>query len=200
MKMSPEKVLTLLNNHQIDELKAYALDALEAEKAHQKGGASEVARRNAAIRYIKGIGKITKNESLHGVWYEDGYQYFSNSYSVFRFNEGHHINGLPEISSTCQKFNAARVFDIEYLTAENTEWITQTALKLEIAKWRVDGKLDILCSIKVGLSYYDMRLLLDSLQILGVESADIKQFGEIKPGLITLEGRSALVYSIKMEN
>jgi hypothetical protein len=207
MGLNPEKVLRLLNainlaNDSYDgcinyrayyELKDYATDALAFEIANKRGGSKEVTRRRTALAYLKREKRgLYKSPYWCGnSWIKDGYQFFTNNVSAYRFAEGHYIDGLPQISpEEYQVPNISVFFNMAAgTTCEAT--IGQKDLELAIAKWKAEGKPGAVLYYPVGIADYDAEMLLDTLKILGVEEAIIRQREPNDAAYIVLDGREA---------
>jgi hypothetical protein len=223
MKLSPEKVLRLVNAidprvNEADlslnyaawlELKEYATEALHFEIANRKGGKREETRRRTALAFLKRHSDEAKCFS-HS-WIENGCQVFTDNGSAYRFAEGHHIEGLPQISpEECRVPNTNRFF-IQVADTTSEAQINRKDLELATAMWKAEKK-EKLPYYPVGPAYYSAEVLLNALKLLGVDEATLRQRdpelcvntyyeeGDKRrtrciyhPGHIVLEGREAVI-------
>jgi hypothetical protein len=191
--MSPQRVLSMLHNNQLDELRAYANEVLTEECAYARGDV-ELTRCREALKYIK---KVDANlyPAYAGAFIVDGIQYMSNRATAFAFDEGHQIPGLPLPPSASSGY-----LDVEaYFRCTNnfpdTSEVTQAELRNVIAIWKTEGKPGkTVCLYKIGRIFYNAQYLLQTLQIMGVDKAELRQ-PESTVGIsyFSTEGRRALI-------
>ena len=211
MKLNTEKVLRLLNEmgtlEEIREigtwqminawgqLHEYVTEALHYEIANKKGGKAEEVRRKTALKLLKDS-KIEKASGKHwrgNSWVVDGCQYFSDGNAAYRFAEGHHIEGLPQIvpGVDCNvPPNIGTVLD-QVLSTTSEAPVTRAELEMSIVTWKAEGKQAKWPEIKIGKSSYNAEIILTVLKILGVDEASIKQRSWQASGHIYIEGRTA---------
>jgi len=211
MKLNIEKVLRLLNEmgtlEEIREigtwqminawrqLREYATETLHYEIANKKSGKAEEVRRKTALKLLKDS-KIEKASGKHWMgnsWIVDGCQYLSDGNAAYRFAEGHHIEGLPQIvpGVDCNvPPNIGTVLDlVSSMTSEAP--VTRAELEIVIATWKIEGKQAKWPEIIIGKSSYNAEIILTALKILGVDEASIKQRSWQASGHIDIEGRTA---------
>jgi hypothetical protein len=226
--LNTEKILRLLNEIEPQthscaayfELKAHVTEALHFEIAKQKGGKPEETRRRTALAYLKRDRKPNTPKYRWNSWIEDGYQIFTDAVTAFRFSDGHHIDGLPQISPEENHVpNTDKIFAQAADTTGET-MINQKDLKIAIATWKAEGKQSEILRHPVGAAFYNAEALLETLKLLGVEEAAVKQREPKEfitsdyvyendvsrrinrtnysyyPGYIVLEGREALIMPV----
>ena len=210
-KINPQKVLTLLNEMgDIDyiseigdwkminawrQLHEYATECLHFEIANKKGGKAEETRRRTALKFLKDskIEIVSGKHWMGNSWIADGYQYFSDGCIVFRFAEGHHIEGLPQIvpGEDCNvPQNTGAVLNQLYEATYEAP-VIKSDLEIVIATWKAEGKKAKYPEIKIGIAFYDAELLLNALKIIGVDETTIKQKRWDSSGHIGIDGRTA---------
>ena len=211
MKLNVEKVLRLLNEmgtleeireigtwkliNAWRELREYATEALHCKTANKKGGKVEETRRKTALKLLKDskIEKVSGKHWMGNSWIIDGFQYFSDGNAAYRFAEGHHIEGLPQIipGVDCNvPPNIGTVLD-QVLSTTSEAPVTRAELEIAVATWKAEGKQAKWPEIKIGKSIYNAEIVLTALIILGVDEASIRQRSWQASGHIGIEGRTA---------
>ncbi len=191
--LNTERVLALLNANQLDELKAYANEVLTEECAHTKGDV-ELTRCREALKYIK---KVDSNlyPAYAGAFIVDGIQYMSNRATAFAFDEGHHVPGLPLPPTAADGYLDVEAYFRSTNSFPDSSAVTQAELRRIIAIWKTDGKPGkTVCLYKIGRIFYNAQYLLQALQIMGVDEAELRQpDSTVGISFFSVEGRRALI-------
>ena len=210
-KMNSQKVLALLSEmgtlEEIREvggwamvnawrqLHEYATECLHFEIANKNGGRKEETRRSTALKFLKNteIKPVSGKHWMGNSWIADGYQYFSDGCIVFRFADGHHIEGLPQIvpGKDCSVPKNIGVVLNQLYEATYEAPVTKIDLETAIATWKAEGKKYKYPEIKIGIAFYNAELLLNALKIIGVDKTTIKQKRWDSSGHIDIDGRTA---------
>ena len=87
--LDPERVIELINQEAWHKSKTYAKEAYAESITYECGGNKELARRRAALKYLKA--SDVPSMYLGKTWIVNGDQIFTDKRSAFIFSEGHHI-------------------------------------------------------------------------------------------------------------
>lgn len=196
MNFKPEKVLSLLNDSDLDAIRAYCTTAIHEASAKATGGNIELKRFKGAQRFIKAIIKdMPYRSAFHGALTVDGVQMMCNGCVGFMFEPDNHIANLPEIDSSLELMDLKKCFDHPAITGTATFTRAEVTAALKLHKASENSKKP--CYYEVGMSWYDVRYLIGLLDIIGADELTLDQTHDLQPAFVNMDGIQAIILPIR---
>lgn len=190
--MNACKVLELVSNDKIEELKGLAELEIKEKETKEKGGNKELRRFRAAQRYIKNIEKKCI-AGFNGTWIEDEKQCFSDGYTGFILENK--IDALPQILKP--NFDLHTVLKNIDATKEINVNINEikTALKIHKSTHR---KNKLTCEYNLGISLYNAEYIVNCYDILGSDVVfKQSETNELSPAILENQNGIAILLPIR---
>lgn len=192
--MNACKVLELVSNNKIEELKKLAKLEIQEQVIKEKGGNKELKRFKAAQRYIKNVEKSWGGK-FKGAWEEQGKQCFSDGYTAFILKNK--IERLPKTEKqNLDLHTILKNIDANKETNVDINDI-KAAFKIHKAKY---GRKYPTCQYDLGISLYNAEYILNCYDILG-GNIIFKQSNknELSPAILESENGIANLLPIRKQ-
>jgi len=204
--------MAIIDNSKLYDLRSYLQNALSEQIAKQKGGQTEKNRLTTAKKYIQNcIKKYEYRKNMHGVWYDDNYnyQYLTDSHSAFKLYS--HIQGLPELDKEIEKLKIEEIFKgFDKHSLAELPSITDLKLQCKLAKAELKAlnkKYKLMADvehglIQVGNSYYDVERIITVLDILGHDNIQVYVDNNSELSILYFKGNKgeAILCAVKKPN
>lgn len=192
--MNACKVLELVSNNKIEELKKLAKLEIKEQVIKEKCGSKELKRFKAVQRYIKNAEKSLVGE-FKGTWEEQGKQCFSDGYTAFILKNK--IEGLPknekqnlDLHTVLKDVNANNEINVDINAI-------RAAFKIHKAKY---GRKYPTCRYDLGISQYNAEYILNCYDILGGNIVfKQSQTNELSPAVLESENGIAILLPMRKQ-
>lgn len=196
-KAEATKLLTMINEGRVDDLKALlenTLTELRAKEVYGNGYAKAVKR------VIKELKKMEKRRPILSYYdIQDGKQVFTDSYFAFRMNEGHYIEGLEHHNNNNGVYPS--LDGIVPIPSPDCEVIIDMDQLVSPEKIVPMGKKEVplyIAKTEHSTAYLNAGYVENAIQILGTEGLKMYLYGSMRPVLFTSPRGEAVVVPIRM--
>lgn len=190
--MNACKVLELVSNDKIEELKRLAELEIKERVIKEKGGNKELKRFKSAQKYIKNAEKCWTVE-FKGTWEENGKQCFSDGYTGFILENK--IEGLEKIENQVLDLHKA----LECTSVSKEIKVDINEIKTAVKIYKSTHKRNAPpFEYDLGISRYNAEYIISCYDILGGNIVfKQSETNEISPAILESENGIAILLPMK---
>ena len=175
------------------QLRGYLTEELHRAAAKQSGGTTLTKRRNAALRIIKRADR----EDLRCAWVGDGAQYLCTGFVGFRLRGDAIIPGLPEPADGEPPTKTMPLLFDRATENMGSAQVTRSEARGFLAESNASPQTKGR-PMPVGNTHYNAALLIDVMDVLGMDELTIWQGKPLGPGYVKHAEAEAIIAPVKL--